>query len=371
VKAAQDLMRRHDVKLLVAVCTGAPRYNGFLRYFTGAEMWGGREFLVLRPDTLERYVVIRSTYDAEWLRVSAINTRVDSTLLQFLPPVRRFIQVLGDLTGGSGRIGMLNARYLTNPEAAAIREALPKIEIVDLTVEANALRQAKSPYEIDAVRRTALTLAEGMAMFREGARPGRRIAELAGEVDGFLKGRGCFWGRVTCALNDQPYAVLPPTDRVLTPDDVVLFRLTHNGPEGYWCDVARVFSFKELSPDAARRLRAAEAAMRAGAALLAPGGTSKQASAAINAALEKAGLSAAGRGNEDCQTVGTDEDDGGYAGRDGRQPELEFRENMVVTLHPAVTPSGGAFALCDTFLVRPGGGESVSPAGVFHTRIDA
>ena len=38
--------------------------------------------------------------------------------------------------------------------------------------------------------------------------------------------------------------------------------------------------------------------------------------------------------------MGTDEDDGGYAGRDGRQPELEFRENMAVAkLTHSVNPN--------------------------------
>ncbi len=365
VLAAQALMRAHDLKLVVAVCTGAPQFNGFLRYFTGAEMWGGREFLVLRPDTLERYVVIRSTYDAEWLRATAINTRVDSTLLEFLPPVRRFIQVAAELTGGRGRLGVLNLQHLTAPESVAIRDALPHAELVDLTAEMNGVRQIKSPFEIEAVRHTGHILAEAMTRFETLARPGKHAAEIAGNIDGFLKGRGCFWGRVTYARNLQPETMLPSPEWIFGPDDVFVLRLTHAGPHGYWYDLSRVFSFRDLPPKAARRLEVTDAAVREATRFLVPGETSRQVSDAIDRALASEGLTATGRSPGDCQSLGTDQGDSTGA-------ELEFRDGMVVGLHPAARLKDGlGFALCETFLVQPQGGTALSSMPSFFKRIPA
>jgi Xaa-Pro aminopeptidase len=325
-------------------------------------MWGGREFLVLRPDTLERYVVIRSTYDAEWLRVSAINTRVDSTLLEFLPPVRRFIEVAAGLTGGRGRIGVLNLNHLTAPELTAIREALPGVELMDLTVEMNRVRQIKSPFEIEAIRHTGHTLAEAMDRFETLARPGRHAAEVAGEVDGFLKGRGCFWGRVTYARDQQPEPMLPSADWVFGADDVFTLRLTHNGPHGYWCDLSRVFAFKDFPASVARGLENVEAAMREGSRALMPRGTSRQVGEAIERVLGRDGVLSP-RSSAICESVGTDVGDQGAA-------DLDFRENMVVALRPAARlRDGRGVVLCETFLVQPQGGTALSSMPSFTKRI--
>lgn len=364
VRSAQALMRTHDLKLIAAVSTGAPQFNGFLRYFTGAEMWGGREFLVLRPDTLERYVVIRSTYDAEWLRVTAINTQVDSTLLEFLPPVRRFIQVAAGLTEGRGRIGVLNLHHLTAPEVTAVREALPGVELVDLTAEMNRVRQMKSSFEIEAIRYTGHTLAEAMDRFETLARPGRNASEVGGEVDGFLKGRGCFWGRVTYARDLQPEAMLPSPDWVFGADDVFTLRLTHNGPHGYWYDLSRVFAFKDFPANLARGLETAEAAMREGSRALVPRGTSRQVGEAIDRVLGRDGAISP-RSSAVCESMGTDVGDSGAA-------ELEFRENMVVALRPAARLQGGrGVVLCETFVVQPQGGAALSSMPSFTKRIKA
>lgn len=365
-------MRQHEVKILVAVCTGAPHFNGFLRYFTGAEMWGGREFLILRSDVLERYVVIRSTYDAEWLRATAVNTRVDSTLLEFLPPVRRFIQVAAELTGGRGRIGMLNAKHLTAGEANAIREALPRVEIVDLTDEVNRLRQIKSPFEVDAIRLTGRILAEGMELFERLARPGRLAAEIAGEVDGFLKGKGCFWGRVKYSLNQRPETIIASPDRRLRGDDVILFQFVHSGPHGYWYELSRVYSFADLPKETASRLQTMEVAMREASHLLVPGGTYRQVSETVDRVFRDAQFTVIGKHTYDCHTLGTDENEGDFRTREGEAPDFEFRENMVLGLHPATLLEGGfGFLLCETYLVQPGGGVPLSPMPSFHRKIEA
>lgn len=366
VKAAQAVMRSHDLKLLVIVCAGAPHHNGFIRYFTSAEIWGGREFLILRPDTLARHVVMRSTYDAEWIRQQALDTTVDSTLIQQIAPVKWAADMVAGITGGRGRIGIARMQTMTVSEHTAWQKVLPDLELVDVTDELNAIRQIKSSFEIEAIRETGRILASGQQMFARLARPGRLAAEVAGEVDGYLKGQGCFWGRVKYSLDQRPYTVPAPLDRRFASDDVILFQFVHSGPLGYWYEMARVYSFTDLPGETARRLRTMEAAIDEAAKAAVPGGTYAQLSAAVDRVFKGAGFTVVGKHTYDCHPIGTDE-------TEGRAPlpaDWEFKEHMVLGMHPATLLDGGyGFLLCENFLVQRDGGTRMSPPAPFYQRL--
>jgi Xaa-Pro aminopeptidase len=365
VHAAQAIMRERRLAAIVAACAGAPHHNGWIRYFTAAEIWGGRLFLILTPDTLERHVIMRSTYDAEWVRQQAFDTVVESTLIEQVSPVDRTIQYLADVVGPGARIGMLNSRYLSPIEHAKFTSAFPADRIEDVTDALNLVRQIKSAFEIEAIRETGRILADGLDLFARLARPGRLAAEVAGEVDGYLKARGCFWGRVKYSLDQRPYTIIAPPHRKFTKQDVILFQFVHSGPLGYWYELASVFSFRKLPTETARRVAAVEDAFRAGAKAAVPGGTYRQFSAAVDRAFVDHGFSVVGKHTFDCHSIGTDETEGSHPIDD-----WEFKEDMVLGTHPATLLEGGyGFLLCENFLVQPGGAVALSPLSSFHREI--
>jgi Xaa-Pro aminopeptidase len=366
VRAAQDIMRSKDLKLIVVTCAGAPHHNGFIRYFTSAEIWGGREFLILRPDSLARHVVMRSTYDAEWIRQQAVDTTVDSTLIQQISPAKWTADMVAEITGGRGRIGFARMQSMTVFEYETWKKVLPGLELVDVTDDLNTIRQIKSPFEIEAVRETGRILTAGQEMFARIARPGRLAAEVAGEVDGYLKGQGCFWGRVKYSLDERPYTVPAAPDRRFKKDDVILFQFVHSGPQGYWYEMARVYSFDDLPKETARRLSAMEAAIGEAAKTAVPGGTYAQMSAAVDRVFKDAGLKVIGKHTYDCHPIGTDETEG----RSPLPPDWTFKENMVLGVHPATLLEGEyGFLLCENFLVQNGGGVRMSPQAPFYQRL--
>jgi Xaa-Pro aminopeptidase len=359
-------MSAQGVNLLVGVCAGAPHHNGWIRYFTGAEMWGGRVFLVLRADTLARHIIMRSTYDAEWVRQQALDTTVESTLIEQVAPVERTIAAIREFAGGRGRVGMLRMHTLTPAEYTALREALPDVEMVDVTEQMNQVRQLKSPFEIEAIRETGRILSRGMDLFASLARPGRLASEVAGEVDGYLKGQGCFWGRVKYSLDQRPYTLPAAPDRRFARDDVVLFQFVHCGPSGYWYELARVHSFVDLPSDTARRLQTMELAISEAARMAVPGGTYGALSGAVDRIFTDHGFVVIGKHTFDCHTIGTDETEGQLP----PAPDWQFRDGMVLGMHPATLLEGGyGFLLCENFLVQPGGAVPLSPMSSFYRRL--
>ena len=359
-------MKARDIKLLIAVCAGAPHHNGWIRYFTSAEMWGGRVFLLLRQDSLERLVVMRSTYDAEWVRRQALDTTVESTLLQQVSPMERTIECVAEATQGRGRVGFLNMHHLSPLEFAAFRKAFPGLELEDLTDEMNPIRQIKSPFEIEAIKETGRILVRGLDRFVELARPGRLAAEVAGEVDGYLKGQGCFWGRVKYSLDQRPYTVIAPPDRRFTKDDVILFQFVHSGPLGYWYELACVYSFTSLPKPTAHRLETMELAIREGAKVAIPGATFATFSAAVDRVFTDSGFKVVGKHTFDCHSIGTDETEGAHP-----VSSWQFKENMVLGTHPATLLDGGyGFLLCENFHVQRNGASPMSPLRSFYRRLD-
>jgi Xaa-Pro aminopeptidase len=367
VKAAQGLMKAKDLKLLIAACYGAPHHNGWIRYFTSAEMWGGRVFVLVRPDATTRHVVMRSTYDAEWVRQQALDTTVDSTLIEQVSPMERTIELVAEATGGRGRVGMLRMHTLTPTEYAAFTKAFPDLELVDVTDELNQIRQVKSAFEIEAVRETGRILASGMDLFARIARPGRLALEVAGEVDGYLKGQGCFWGRVKYSLDQRPYTIFAAPDRRLQRDDVILFQFVHSGPLGYWYELARVHSFTDLPVDTKRRLETMELAIQEAAKVAVPGGTYARFSATVDQVFRDRGFTVVGKHTFDCHAIGTDETEGPSP----PPPDWQFKEHMVLGVHPATLLEGGhGFLLCENFLVQKGGAVALSPQPSFYHRLE-
>jgi Xaa-Pro aminopeptidase len=367
VRAAQQLLKDLDLHALVAVCGGSSQHNGWVRYFTNAELWGGRVFLLIQPAAPTTRIVLRSTYDEQWVREQVRQQtcmgEVESTLIQQIPPVRRVAEILAGLTGRKVRIGMLRMAALTVGEHATLRHTLPDSELVDVTDEMNARRQIKSPFEVEAVRETAQALTRGMQMFAERARPGRRVLEVVGEVDGYLRGQGCFWGRITCAVDQRLRPLPAPRERRLAPDDVLLVRCVHSGPLGYWCEMTRVFAFSDPPPTALRRLGASVLALQEAARYAAPGQTYGGLLNAVERVFSAEGLRVTRGRRLACEPMGTDENEA----ESMMGENWQFKEHMVLALHPAaVLDDERGFLLGDTYVVRSGGAVPVSPETTPH-----
>lgn len=367
VAAAQGLMREHDLTAIVAVSTGAPSQTGWIRYFTGADLWASQAFVVIEREHPEPIIVLWSNYLAEWIKTMATTTRIESTLERQVPPSQRLIEILHDLTGGRGRVGTLNLdRTMFVEDYRALTAALPALELTDLTDRMNRIRQIKSPFEIEAFRDMGRLMAQAFGVFEQHARPGRATLEVASLVEGFLRGRGCFWGRAKYALDERPYTLPAARDRVFRADDVVLFQFVYQSPLGYWYEIGRLYSFRPLPRATATRYEAMTHALRESARLAVPGRTYGELSALSDRIFQEHGLSVVGKHTEDLHSIGTDISDGPSWYTD----DWQLQENMVVALHPASLVEGDlAFFLCENYVVRPDGAVPLSPVTSFYSQL--
>jgi methionyl aminopeptidase len=246
--------------------------------------------------------------------------------------------------------------------------ALPGVERVDVTMAMDRLRQIKSPFEIEAMRETGRLLGDGLDMFAERARPGVNASALAGEIEGYLRGRGCYWGTSKYSLDLKPYLFPTTLDRRFTLDDIPVFEFVYSGPLGYWYILSSLYSFVPLPREVERRLRATEDAITETARIAVPGATCGDIAAASDRVFAAHGLRVVDRHTVDCHPIGTDINDG----PGDLAPDWELRENITIAIHPASLAEGDVgFFLCDIFVVRPGGAEPLSGRGSFYQLLNS
>lgn len=370
VRAVQTMMRERDVGALLVVGGGAPGAVGAIRYLSNAHLWGGAGYVVLGADDPDPWLFAWSAYQAVWSRNEAA-----------IPPERvaspedivgRCAELVRGYVGGSGRVGVVNMlKLMSVGEHRAFEEALADYELVELTGAFNAIRQIKSPFELEAMMQNGAILDASMDVFREHARVGARYWDVCAAVEAFVKAKGAFWGRTKLSLDLTPYTVPTPKDLRMGRDDVINFEIVYESPWGYWLEMTSVFSFGPLPDRAQELLDAYLAAVDASAAVARAGATFADVSEANDRAIRARGLPVAGKHTPDCHSTGLDGSDGPNS---LSQPGFELQSNMVLSYHPGtVLEEDRGFLISDNFLVTPQGAVRLSPhtAERYHLRLDA
>lgn len=331
-------MREHEVDVAVAACT-SDHDAGWLRYLTGA-----------------------SAVEVPCVAVLARGDEVAVTYAADARDPLALVEAIATAAGPDARIGLLGT-------PAAVRRALDGRTgpVQDITAAAERARSVKSLAELEAIRATGRTVAQGLAAFEASARPGRPAALVASEVDEVLRGAGCVTGTVALAFDEAAIPTAPPHARAFSEHDVVVVSLTYLGPLGYWYEVSRVYSFAPLPADVDGRLSAFEHVYHDALFALEPGRTPAMVAAVVDALFAQRGHPVRARHAGDCHPIGTDDTPEHHGA-----PARALEANMTVAFHPGVSLDGQrGFHLAETFVVRPDGGVPMSPRGAVYRRLSA
>lgn len=366
IARVQEMMRKQDLGGLIVFGGGAPGSVGAIRYLSNAQLWGGAGHVVLGVDDPEPWVEIWSSYQAVWTRneTTTIPTRVESP-----------DDVLGRITTlakgyaeKSRRVGAVNLNKLVGiAEYKRLTAALEGYELVEVTGEFNAIRQIKTPFELEAIQQNGAILDASLDVFREHARVGARYREACAAAEAFAKAQGAFWGRTKLSTDLTPYTVPPPVDLTMKEDDVVNFEIVYESPWGYWLEMTTIFSFHDLSDATRRLLDGYLAAVDASAAAARAGAPMRAVSEANDQTLTDLGFPVAGKHTPDCHSTGLDGSDGPSS---AAAPDFELRANMVLSFHPGtVLENDRGFLVSDNFLVTSEGAVRLSPHNAHRSHL--
>ncbi len=369
IKRIQEMMREKGVEALLVFGGGSPGALGAIRYITNAHLWGGDAYVVLGLEDPDTWVEIWSSYQAVWTRNETTTdpARVESPS----DIVGRTVQLAKQYAEKSRRIGVVNMeKLLPMSQYRKFARALEGFELVELTGEYNAIRQIKTPFELEAIQQNGAILDAAMDVFREHAHVGARYWEVCAATEAFIKAHGAFWGRTKLSLDLTPYTVPTPKDLTMREDDIINFEIVYESPWGYWTEMTTIFSFRELPDDVQAMLDGYLAAVDASAAVARPGNTLRMISEANDQTLRDLGFPVAGKHTPDCHSTGLDGSDGPSS--EGA-PDFVLKANMVLSFHPGtVLENNRGFLISDNFLVTPEGAVRLSPhsAHRYHLLLD-
>lgn len=358
IERIQGMMRAKDLEALIIVGAGAPGGLGALRYISNVHLWGGAAYGVLGSEDPDPWVEVWSSYQAVWTRneTTTIPSRVESPD----DVIARTAQLAKEYAAKSKRVGVINMnKQLSVGEYGKFAKALEGYEMVETTGEYNAIRQIKTPFELEAMQQNGAILDACMDVFRDHACVGARYWDVCAATEAFVKGQGAFWGRTKLSLDITPYTVPPPKDLIMKEDDIINFEIVYESPWGYWLEMTTIFSFHELPDDVHALLEGYLQAVDASSAVAKPGNTLRMISEANDQTLRDLGFPVVGKHTPDCHSTGLDGSDGPSS--EGA-PDFVLKPNMVLSFHPGtVMENNRGFLISDNFLVTPEGAVRLSP----------
>jgi Xaa-Pro aminopeptidase len=203
--------------------------------------------------------------------------------------------VFGETAKRFGRIGVPlgHETHLRMPAAdfAKLRDRLGNLEIADCTEIIRALRNIKSPAEIEKIRHVCQLTSRAFEALPARARIGETEREVCRRLRLDLIARGADSAPYLIAASGPggyDNIIMGPTDRVLERGDVLIIDVGATF-DGYFCDFDRNFAFGSPSDEARRAHEVVFAATEAGIAAARPGATTSDLWAKMWAVLEAGG----------------------------------------------------------------------------------
>lgn len=370
VERIQAMMNDNNLDALIITGHASPGGMGGIRYITNAHLWGGAAYAVLGANDPNPWLQVWSSYQAVWSRNETVTLpeRVQS------PDdiVGRTTEIAKEYATGSKRIGMVNMNKLMSIGSYhQFKEALDGYEMVEVTDAYNAIRQIKTPFELEAIQQNGAILDSAMDVFKEESYVGARYWDVCAAVEGYIKSFGSFWGRTKLSLDLSPYTVPTAKDLLMKEDDIINFEIVYESPYGYWLEQTSVFSFIDLPDNAQAMLDGYLMAVEASSVVAKAGNTYAMISDANDKTLRDLGFQVDGKHTPDCHSTGLDGSDGPNT---FGSPDFVLKSNMVLSYHPGtILKDNHGFLISDNFLVTPEGAVRLSPhnASRYYMRLES
>jgi Xaa-Pro aminopeptidase len=284
-------------------------------------------------------------------------------------PVQAIANAVAEAGTDTGRIGLelgYGTRFsASQADFATLMKLLERAEVVDAGPAIWALREIKSPAEIEIMRTVCDHTCEAFRVGFEAMHGGMTERELAGIIFSEMAARTGFRpGFIGIRSGPLKYTMMnvPPFNKPLESGDMVV---VDGGAtyENYWCDMMRMASIGEPSDEQRRFFDADLAAQKAGMAAVKPGARVSEPCRAALDVLVDAGLG---------DHVPSLERVGHGLGLDVHEPpslalggDAEIKPGMILTVEPIFSDLPefkiGNFAMEQIMVVTETGTELLTP----------
>jgi Xaa-Pro aminopeptidase len=277
----QERCRRLSAAMGEAGCDAVLVYGNawqcdYVRYVTDFPVIEGEAMALFLADG-ETQLFVESLGDADRARLQTPHVRVVSC-----------DDLIDTVMGHLARLG--NRRIASAPATLmpyGIQRSEIAAKIEDGTAMIDRLLLAKSPLEIEAVRRAAEIADRGYRVFMDAVKIGRKEYELVADVEAFFREAGCPENFMILGSGGREVRGMhPPGERRIEHGDLVTTELTP-AVDGYYAQVCRTLVAGEPSRAQLRAFDVYIEAVAAGHAILKAGVTAGAVAKAENDVFRK------------------------------------------------------------------------------------
>jgi Xaa-Pro aminopeptidase len=247
IRAVQHELRQRGLAALLVVGSGDHGTRGHIRYLTGHSLWDRAGYCVVAPEG-DPTLVLLTVSQRFWARRLG---HVED--VRFAPaPIEEVASVLRPLLKSCDASTLGIAGFgdaMSASDHCALIAALPEAQFIDATDILQRLEAVKDPDEQISLERAARVADAGYRLVDDVLRPGCGEWEVNGAVQRELFAGGAFDTLpLTMHRRGEPYLCVPQ-ERDYWAGELASYSVEIPSPEGYWVELARMFSLGE--PDSA------------------------------------------------------------------------------------------------------------------------
>jgi Xaa-Pro aminopeptidase len=357
--ALRAMMQEQGWQALILAGNAEATQRGYVRYVSDWRLWGGKGFVVF-PLHGEPALVLGAGSQSHWSKLVGWIEDVRPAQ-NMLTTVGEIVHALGLAQGEIGVVGM--GQVMVYGDVLALQRGLPDARLIDATTAVDNVMAIRSSEEIAMQAESYRAVAQAHARLEQAFRPGRSERAAMAEAAQVLAELGCLDGIAHLTTDLRPF-FRPPTDRLISADDIIKVSLEFAGPSGYWVELSAIYSFREPPARQLRYYETCVMAIERVKAMLRPGAIGSDVTRIVEATFAEDGWQVSGRGIWDGHLIGLNVIRPPYGLIDNRDV---FQENMVFNVHPGlvVDDDGLGMFVQDNLLVTASGGK---PLGEFEHR---
>lgn len=326
---------------------------GYLRYISNWRLWAGNGYVIFSLKE-EPELVLPAQSQTHWADqqcwISVIPASNPAEYISDYINNKRLDRERVGLVGSEEIMPVKDYRYIV--EATDLKKPRSATDLFE------KVRMVKHEEEIELMEEDAKTVESAFLEFKEYLAPGKTEAEVVADAHQDIHSSGGLTGIAHLSHETPPY-IHPPSGRKFREDDVIKFSIEHTGPNGFWTELAGIFSFSEPPREVKQKYQTVLKAFKNASEMMAPGTDAHDIVEKIKETYVRDGWEIGGRGIWDIHGIGMDVIE---EPRILDEDSFTLKNNMVLCLHPGLLIGDEKWGVYiqDSFLVTEEGGQQLS-----------
>jgi Xaa-Pro dipeptidase len=348
-----ELMHERELDSLLVAGRGDHVSRGNIRYITDFGIITGQVYCIFPQNAGPVLITLKTPYlsklrEAGWISVFSVTSN----------PLKQVIEELAHFDRGN-KVGIVGMADISVPMYLAVQARFPD-RVVDTTDIFKQMRLAKSPEEIEKIRKSASIADRVFIEMKKMIRPGLSDYKIYGEIKRIIHEMGCQYSMELISAEETKTNIFFPTGDILRSQGTLNLEITPSY-EGYYSQLVVTLPVKEYPPHIKKMIPIMENVLRTSENILHPGTKVSDVNQVILKMIHENGYLPLGERSG--HGIGLDVIDFWAI---AESETLELKPGMTFVLHPGILAEtdGGGITIGYTYLITDTGIEKLNKVDI-------